>query len=134
MKLTLVVPTLTALLLAACSQAPSSDTATGKDTAAVDMSASEHAQMADPVKPTSDPMAQPAKIASATGMVESLDADAGKIIIAHGPVEALSWPAMTMGFKATPEQIASVQVGQKVQFEFQAQAMDATITKIVPQE
>ena len=88
------------------------------------------------VAPTSAPMADmPAAAgtqASATGTVESVDAKAGKITIAHGPVDALGWPAMTMGFKATPEQITSVQAGQKVHFEFQAQGMEATITQIMP--
>ena len=86
--------------------------------------------MADQAKPATGDMAQPAKVASATGTVEAVDAAVGKITIAHGPVEALGWPAMTMGFKATPEQIASVQAGQKVRFEFQAQGMEATIITI----
>ena len=68
--------------------------------------------------------------ASATGTVEAVDAAAGKITIAHEPVDALKWPAMTMDFKATPEQIVSVQAGQKVQFEFESQGMDATITQL----
>lgn len=73
-----------------------------------------------------------ATAASATGVVENIDAPAGKITIAHGPVETLQWPAMTMAFKATPEQIASVQAGQKVRFEFQTQGVEATITQITP--
>lgn len=76
--------------------------------------------------------AQTAKTASAFGIVESIDAGAGKITLAHGPVDALGWPAMTMGFKATPEQIASVQPGQSVRFEFTAEGMAATITRIEP--
>jgi len=71
---------------------------------------------------------QVATIAKAEGTVESIDA--GKITIAHGPVDALKWPAMTMAFNATPEQLASVKAGQKIQFEFTADGMDATITNI----
>jgi len=71
---------------------------------------------------------QVATIATAEGTVESIDA--GKITIAHGPVDALKWPAMTMAFNATPEQLASVKAGQKIQFEFTADGMDATITNI----
>ena len=37
---------------------------------------------------------------------------------------------MTMAFNATPEQLASVKAGQKIQFEFTADGMDATITNI----
>jgi Cu(I)/Ag(I) efflux system protein CusF len=68
--------------------------------------------------------------ATATGTVESVDAAAGKISISHGPVAALGWPAMTMNFKATPEQIASVQAGQAIEFDFLAEGMQGTITAI----
>ena len=135
MKLTPFVSVLAVLLLAACSQAPNSDAAATKDTATpadMAMSAPEPAQMADQAKPATADTAQAAKTASATGTVESVDAAASTITIAHGPIEALQWPAMTMGFKATPEQVASVQVGQKVQFEFESKGMDSTITQIAP--
>lgn len=71
-------------------------------------------------------------IASATGTVDAVDPDAGKITIAHDPVESLDWPAMTMRFKATPEQIASVQPGQAIRFDFEASGMDGTIVAIEP--
>ncbi|MBB1062053.1 MAG: copper-binding protein [Dokdonella sp.] len=74
--------------------------------------------------------ASAAVTASATGTVQAVDAAASKITIAHGPVEVLQWPAMTMAFKATPEQIASVRAGQKVQFEFTAEGMNATIIRV----
>ena len=66
--------------------------------------------------------------------INTIDASAGKITIAHEPVPSLQWPAMTMGFRATPEQVASVQVGQTVRFDFESKGMDATITQIVPVE
>jgi len=119
-----------AVLLAGCSQAPSDadDTkATNADEAKT--IAAEPAPMASEIPAMVD---EAATKASATGTVEAVDAAAGKITIAHEPVDALQWPAMTMGFKATPEQIASVQAGQKVQFEFESQGMNATITQITP--
>ena len=122
----------TALLLAGCSQ-PSSPDRTTAESAAVEhkpMTAAEHAAMAAPTKPASTEMPQSARTASATGTVESVNAAAGTITLAHGPVDALGWPAMTMGFKATPQQIASVKAGQLVQFEFASQGMDATIIEI----
>jgi Cu(I)/Ag(I) efflux system protein CusF len=70
--------------------------------------------------------------ATATGTVESIDPAAGRIVIAHGPVEALKWPAMTMGFTATPEQAQAVQPGQKVTFDFSSQGPKNTITRIEP--
>ena len=120
---------LTTVLLAGCSQAPSnavdSQAAPAED---AKMPAAEPTPMASEAMPAN----AAAKKASATGTVEAVDATAGKITIAHGPVDALQWPAMTMGFKATPEQVASVQVGQKVEFEFESQGMDGTITQIAP--
>ena len=118
------------VLLAGCSQAPSNPEGT-KAASAEDAKqpAAEPAPMASETPAMADEAAAATK-ASATGTVEAVDAAAGKITIAHEPVDALKWPAMTMGFKATPEQIASVQAGQKVQFEFESQGMNATITQI----
>ena len=128
MKATHTASLLTTLLLVACSQAPSSNTTVeGAPTPAA-----AHAQTAEQSNPTAPQMAEPVKIASATGVVESVDATAGKIVLAHGAIEALGWPAMTMAFKATPEQISSVHAGQKVRFELRSQGMEATIAQIEP--
>ena len=135
MKPTFIPCALATLLLAACSQTPGSEDAAAKDASTASdmaMPAAEHAAMAAPPKAAADAMTQTAKTASASGTVESVDAGAGKITLAHGPIDALGWPAMTMGFKATPEQIASVQPGQSVRFEFTAEGMAATITRIEP--
>jgi Cu(I)/Ag(I) efflux system protein CusF len=113
---------LATLLLAGCSQ-PS-----GYDAAAEATTTAPKDEM--PMAATEPAPAPVAKTATATGTVEAVDAAAGKITLAHDPVEALGWPAMTMGFKATPEQIASVKVGQKVEFIFTSQGMEATITRI----
>jgi Cu(I)/Ag(I) efflux system periplasmic protein CusF len=102
------------ILLAACTQQPgvaAPDKATGNEATA----------------PAAD------NRGSAIGTIQSIDARTGKLTIAHGPVAALKWPAMTMAFKATPAQLASVHVGQKVKFEFVADGMDATITGISPE-
>jgi hypothetical protein len=39
-----------------------------------------------------------APAAHAEGTVKAIDALGGKVTLAHGPVPALKWPAMTMGF------------------------------------
>ena len=125
---------LAALLLAGCSQAPNADDAAEQGTTAddMDMSAAEQAQMTEQAKPATAETGQPTRTANASGTVKSVDAATGKITIAHGPVEALQWPAMTMAFKATPDQVAAVQAGQKVEFEFESKGMEATITRISP--
>jgi Cu(I)/Ag(I) efflux system protein CusF len=92
------------------------------------------AQEAVPAPHAADGAAQPARTAMAIGTVKSIDGAAGLITLAHGPVESLGWPGMTMAFKATPKQVAGVKVGQTVSFEFQAQGMNATITKIGPEQ
>ncbi|MFN3809043.1 MAG: efflux RND transporter periplasmic adaptor subunit [Roseateles asaccharophilus] len=53
----------------------------------------------------------------AEGKVESVDADS--ITISHGPVPALKWPGMTMGFgKTSPTAFANLKPGDRVSFEF----------------
>lgn len=54
---------------------------------------------------------------SAQGKVEGVDADS--ITLSHGPIPALKWPAMTMGFgKADPKAFPDVKPGDTVHFEF----------------
>ena len=112
-----------AVLLAGCSPAPTDSDAAPSAVAAKSPNEAEHQSAAVDKQP-----GQVGTIAKAEGTVESIDA--GTITIAHGPVDALKWPAMTMAFNATPEQLASVKAGQKVQFEFTAEGMEATITSI----
>ncbi len=122
-----------AVLLSGCSQ--QSNTAENQGSASTDemqSSASENNQVDDGAMPAQSQAAPASTTASATGRVKSIDLASGKMVIDHGPVDSLKWPAMTMGFKATPEQLASVQAGQQVEFEFESQGMDATIARISP--
>lgn len=66
----------------------------------------------------------------AQGKVESVDADS--ITISHGPVPALKWPEMTMGFgKADPKAFADVKPGDTVQFKFrQGGPMDYELVSV----
>jgi Cu(I)/Ag(I) efflux system protein CusF len=132
----LIAPLLTVALLAACSNdagnttttpdmAPAPDT-----TAATTGNAPAVASTAGATAPAAGNAAGTA--ATATGTVESVDPEGGRIVIAHGPVESLNWPSMTMGFKATPEQVQAVQPGQKVTFDFDSQGANNTITRIEP--
>jgi len=122
-------------LLAGCSQAPGNLDATSNGEAAPSPTETKPRQQStqsaqDMV--ADERHAQAAVVAKAEGTVEAIDESAGKITIAHGPVYALKWPAMTMAFRATPEQMASVSTGQKVHFEFTTQGMDATTASIGP--
>lgn len=77
-------------------------------------------------------MAQPAAAASAraSGTIKAIDMQKNRVTIAHGPVPALKWPAMTMGFKAAPAQLARLQPGDQVTFEFESAGMQATLLSI----
>lgn len=88
-----------------------------------------------PAQATEMGMASTAKpagqMAHAEGVIKALDAKAGTVTLAHGPVQELKWPAMTMAFRlAKPELAKGLVVGKKVQFEFQAHGMAAVITAI----
>lgn len=76
--------------------------------------------------------ADAAPSARASGTVKAIDAAGGRVTLAHGPVPSLQWPAMTMGFAATPEQLAGLKVGDRVEFEFRAEGMNARILSIRP--
>ena len=66
---------------------------------------------------------------SAEGKVEDVEADT--LTISHGPIAALKWPAMTMGFskpraKAFPE----VKAGDRVRFEFKKAGDDYELVAV----
>jgi Cu(I)/Ag(I) efflux system membrane fusion protein len=70
----------------------------------------------------------------AEGTVKALDAKAGTLSIAHGPVQTLNWPAMTMDFKAANSALlAGLQPGTGIAFEFVERSPgEWVITKITP--
>jgi Cu(I)/Ag(I) efflux system protein CusF len=71
-----------------------------------------------------------AKRATATGVVQSIDAAAHTVTIAHGPVEALGWPGMTMTFQAPGVDLSTLKAGDSVSFEFVSTGVDGTIGSI----
>lgn len=127
------------VLLAACQPAPTPPAAAAPP-AVPNTAASSPAGSGPPAAPAAAMNMSPADheamgqaagpVATASGTVESIDAAAGKITIAHGPVAALNWPPMTMAFAATPEQIAAVKAGQQVDFEFTSEGMNGSLTSI----
>lgn len=69
------------------------------------------------------------------GTVKSIDSKTGSVSIAHAPIPALKWPAMTMEFKAAnPALLAGAKPGSKIGFEFVERAPgEWVITKVMPQ-
>jgi Cu(I)/Ag(I) efflux system protein CusF len=120
------VSALAVLLLAGCNAAPEATPPVAATPAPVDA----------PAPPAPTPAPAPATVAkrgSATGVVQALDAEARTITIAHGPVEALGWPGMTMTFQAPGVDFATLKAGDHVSFEFDSTGMDGTIVAITKQ-
>ncbi|MBB3103345.1 copper-binding protein [Azomonas macrocytogenes] len=65
---------------------------------------------------------------STSGTVKQIDKENGALVIAHEAVPALQWPAMTMPFKATAEQLTQVEVGEKVDFEFSTEGVASIVS------
>ena len=68
-----------------------------------------------------------------TGVIKAIDAKAGTLTIQHGPIPGVSWPAMTMTFKARPATLLKgLKVGQTVGFDATVQGMSAEVTAVRP--
>jgi len=68
---------------------------------------------------------------SARGTVKKLDAAAGVVILAHGPVKSLNWPSMTMGFKVGDKALFDkLAVGKAVDFEFMQADKGYVVTSV----
>ena len=69
---------------------------------------------------------------SATGTVEKLAAN--QVTIAHGPVETMQWPAMTMAFSAQDAALLEgLGVGDRVAFSFSQSGNAYALTAISKQ-
>lgn len=73
-----------------------------------------------------------AKTGSGVGMVKAIDAHAGTVTIAHGPIPGVGWPAMTMTFKAAPPVLKDLAPGRKIAFEVAVTASAAVVTRVKP--
>ena len=64
----------------------------------------------------------------ASGTVTKIDQPSSKVTIAHGPVQSLKWPAMTMNFVVKDKALlGKLSSGKKVEFEFVQQGRDYVI-------
>ena len=115
MHKTLIVPI--ALLAAACSPPAAEDASKSGD--AMNMEASTP-DVAGPI--------------TSTGTVTQVDAAAGTITINHGPIDAISWPAMTMQFTAeNPAILQGIAVGDQVSFELKSANETSMVTVVQKQ-
>ena len=78
-------------------------------------------------------MSADAKMAKGQGTVTAVDTTANTITLDHGPIVEAGWPAMTMGFKASPALVAQVKAGDKVAFDLKLEGGAGEITAIQKQ-
>ncbi|WP_198120279.1 copper-binding protein [Massilia rhizosphaerae] len=72
-----------------------------------------------------------ATVHEATGVVKSVDAAAGKVTLAHGPVKTLNWPAMTMTFGVKDKRLLDkLGAGQHVHVGFVKQGAAYVVTSV----
>lgn len=132
MKLIFATATALALTagLAACGK-PAPEQAAAPPEAATAMAAP------GPAAPTADMgkmgMSADAKMAKGQGTVTAVDTTANTITLDHGPIAEAGWPAMTMGFKASPALVAQVKTGDKVAFDLKLEGGGGEITAIQKQ-
>lgn len=63
--------------------------------------------------------------------VKSVDAGKGTVSLAHGPIQSMNWPSMTMTFKAKDKKmLENVKPGAKVEFSFVQAGKDYVLTDI----
>ncbi len=111
--------TLATLALAACSE---SDTAAPENAQA-------QTGATTPVADTSISAEDAAQVYSAEGDVTEVSGDL--VTISHGPVEAIGWPAMTMGFRtASSELLQGIAPGDPVSFEFRKSGNEYVLTSL----
>src|SRR5512135_1286713 len=72
-----------------------------------------------------------ASTASATGVVQLVKLEEGKVKISHEPITALGWPAMTMTFRVKDKSVLEgIAVGDKINFELEKGATGLVITRM----
>ena len=72
-----------------------------------------------------------AKHGQGIGVIKAIDTKKGTLTIQHGPIPTVSWPAMTMTFKATPPALLTgLKVGQTIGFDTTVRGMSADVTAI----
>lgn len=75
-----------------------------------------------------------AKNGQGVGVITAIDTKAESLTIRHEPIPALSWPAMTMSFKANPPTLLKgLTVGQRIGFDVKARGLAAEVTAVRPQ-
>ena len=103
-----------AFLVLLVASAASAQTKTG------DMKGMDMAKNATPTTPA---------VHEADGTIKKINAKTGYVLIAHGPVNSLSWPPMTMSFKVKEKTLLNkLAIGKKINFRFVQDGEDYVMT------
>lgn len=78
--------------------------------------------------PGATQLAEPSRVYNGTGKVSVVAGD--QVSIAHGPIQSIGWPAMTMTFAAPPDIAARANVGSDVDFAFRKQGSTYVLTTL----
>jgi Cu(I)/Ag(I) efflux system protein CusF len=71
------------------------------------------------------------KTHKAVGTVKKVDQAVGRVMLAHGPVPSLKWPAKTMGFAVKDKALfGKLAPEKKIEFEFVQQGRDYLIVSV----
>jgi Cu/Ag efflux protein CusF len=118
-RIALIAAAALALTAAGCAQEPAATAAEETNT----MAMSEQPAPAA----TSGPI-------RSTGTVTAVDASAGTISLDHEPIPAISWPAMSMQFRAEdPAILQGIAAGDHVTFELKSASETSTIIMVEKQ-
>ncbi len=72
-----------------------------------------------------------AKTGRSVGEITAIDKAAGTVTIKHDAIPEISWPAMTMAFKANPASVLDgLKIGEKVSFDVTVKGSDAEVTAV----
>ena len=74
------------------------------------------------------PTTDAARIYSGAGTVTAVAGN--QVTIAHGPIEGIGWPAMTMTFTSPANLTTAVKVGDEVAFSFRQQGSAYQLTSL----
>jgi Cu/Ag efflux protein CusF len=70
---------------------------------------------------------------TATGMVTAMDTAKRKVILDHGPIPDINWPAMKMEFSVAPSvDLSKVKTGDQVRFTLSGSGNSYTVQPINP--
>ena len=75
--------------------------------------------------------AAPARTHHAVGVVKSVDAKSGTVMLSHEAIASLNWPAMTMGFDVQDRTLLDkLAVNRKVEVDFRQDGSRYVITAV----